>query len=462
MRYLIVLFFIIYTVFSVKIDSNVYKDLSTKGASNVGILLKAQAKFKPTKELEEMEWKARGKYVLEELQKVAFSTQPPIIQYLNQKSLSYRTFYITNAIFIDKVDDDVVKELLARDDIESIFQNNEVIKEFEPTTNEKREIKEQAAEWNVEFIKAPFLWSKGFKGASIVVGNADTGVAYKHEALLGNYRGNNGSHSYHWYDPAGIAAEPRDSDSHGTHTMGTICGTTRGIGVAPESKWIACTAFTKREEGMVSCLQFLLAPHDLKGKNPDPDLRPHVHSHSYGCRTNSSFCNYDLWHQSIKSIVAAGEFMVASAGNAGPSCKSVTGPPGVVDELVLTVGALAKKTNGSHVIAGFSSRGTGKQTGKRKPDISAPGETVLSAIPNGYGVKSGTSMSTPAVCGAVALLWDAVPKLIGKIELTKKILEETAYHQTSDECEKPAVSPNNVYGYGTIDLEKAYEKALLL
>jgi len=69
------------------------------------------------------------------------------------------------------------------------------------------------------------------------------------------------------------------------------------------------------------------------------------------------------------------------------------------------------------------------------------------------------SMATPAVAGAVALLWSAVPSLERNIEKTREIFEKSAEHQTSNLCNSPQPTPNNVYGYGTINVIKAYELA---
>src|SRR5436309_2789214 len=67
------------------------------------------------------------------------------------------------------------------------------------------------------------------------VSSIDTGVRYTHEALKGNWVGG----SYGWYDPYKGQATPYDDHGHGTHTMGTIAGS-KGIGVAPGAKWMAC------------------------------------------------------------------------------------------------------------------------------------------------------------------------------------------------------------------------------
>jgi subtilisin family serine protease len=72
---------------------------------------------------------------------------------------------------------------------------------------------------------------------------------------------------------------------------------------------------------------------------------------------------------------------------------------------------------------------------------------------------SGTSMATPAVAGAIALFWSAVPSLERNLGKTQEIFEKTAKHQPSTLCNSQHESPNNEYGYGGIDVWKAYEYA---
>jgi hypothetical protein len=80
-------------------------------------------------------------------------------------------------------------------------------------------------------------------------------------------------------------------------------------------------------------------------------------------------------------------------------------------------------------------------------------------------------MAAPHISGAISLLWSAIPALRRNIKSTLEILEKTALHQESTQCRSPNKTPNHgkshfliilVYGFGTVDVLKAYELALKL
>jgi subtilisin family serine protease len=98
-----------------------------------------------------------------------------------------------------------------------------------------------------------------------------------------------------------------------------------------------------------------------------------------------------------------------------------------------------------------------------KPDISAPGTNTRSSS-NGsdgsYANLSGTSMATPHVAGAAALLWSERPTLRHDIAMTRTVLDDSAVHISSTACSSSG-SPNNTYGYGRLDVLAAVNHLLL-
>ncbi|EFK96458.1 hypothetical protein LDC_1518 [sediment metagenome] len=84
---------------------------------------------------------------------------------------------------------------------------------------------------------------------------------------------------------------------------------------------------------------------------------------------------------------------------------------------------------------------------------------MRSAYLNGtYVSMSGTSMATPHVAGAVALLWAARPALRGQVAETEAVLNESALDVASTLCTSAGV-PNNVFGWGKLDVKAAVDLA---
>jgi subtilisin family serine protease len=323
--------------------------------------------------------------------------------------------------------------------------------------------------WSQRLIYVPRVHDElGITGAGIVVGQSDSGVVGTHVELRHQYRGNApggpAGDDYNWLDPWQGTSAPTDSGGHGTHTLGTAVG--RNVGVAPGATWIACVNLPRNlgnPPRYLDCLQFLLAPFPQAGDaltDGRPDLGAHVLNNSWGCPPQEG-CDAEALRPAFAALRAAGVFVVASAGNNGPSCESIDSPPAHYDE-VFTVGA----TGEAGIVADFSSRGpvTADGSGRTKPDIVAPGAGILSAYPRGYEYNDGTSMAGPHVVGVVALMWSANPALIGNIDRTEQILIETArddYQITdSPRCGDPNARPNNTTGYGLVDALAAVEMAL--
>ena len=170
--------------------------------------------------------------------------------------------------------------------------------------------------------------------------------------------------------------------------------------------------------------------------------------------------------EAVERAVASGMVVVAAAGNLGktPDGTPVVGgieSPGN-SPYAITVGALNTKQTAQRsddVVATYSSRGPTLFDYTLKPDLVAPGILVRSSYPGGYATLSGTSMAAPHVAGAAALLWSAFPALRGDVTLTESILEQSAVHLTTLQgCggDSSSAVPNNVYGYGLIDVLAAY------
>jgi subtilisin family serine protease len=214
----------------------------------------------------------------------------------------------------------------------------------------------------------------------------------------------------------------------------------------------------------IECFEWFLAPTDLAGENPDPAQAPHVINNSWGCPAVEG-CNPDnfaLMELAVNALRAAGMVVVVSAGNSGGSgCGSIDDPAAIF-EGSFTIGA----TRNNDTIANFSSRGaiTIDSSFRLKPNVSAPGVGVRSAVRNGgFASFSGTSMAGPHVAGAVALMISAAPHLAGQVDTIEAILQETALPMmTLQDC-APYMGmtiPNTAYGYGRIDVRAAVERAL--
>jgi subtilisin family serine protease len=280
------------------------------------------------------------------------------------------------------------------------------------------------------------------------------------------YRGRQqGSDVYNWFDPWHGTVAPRDISGHGTHTLGVVVGQT--VGVAPGAMWIGCVNLARNLGNpalYLDCLQFMLAPFPHGGdplRDGRPELGAHVLNNSWGCPPIEG-CDAQALLYAVRALRDAGLFVVASAGNEGANCGSVSDPIAIYDA-VFSVGAV----DGSGQVAPFSSRGPVlvDGSGRIKPDLVAPGVEILSAAPGGgYSLGSGTSDAGPHVTGVVALMWSANPALIGDIERTEQILAETArpYDETVNDplpCNNGS-SPNNTVGYGLLDAFAAVEMAI--
>ena len=442
-----------------KIGADVSKAMAGAGLPSAIVVLAQQADLSGAAKLATKAQKTR--YVYEALRAVAAQNQPPLVKALTGMGLQVSAqLYIENAIVVTggqgkTIARSAVNAMAARPDVALVQTDPRVTFGPEEPTSAAVTTPIGIA-WNVTWVNAPKVWAKGFTGQGIVVGDIDTGVQWNHPALIRQYRGWNGGtadHNYNWWD-AGPAESPVpvDMNGHGTGTTGTAVGDDgkgNQIGVAPGAKWIACRGLPNPDgtgslSQILSCLQFMLAPWDLNGNNPDPSKAADVVNNSYGCPA----CQ--MPSTPFDNLKAAGIMSIVAAGNDGPLCGSVRLPGGF--RSVFTVGA---SSFASDLIAYFSGRGP-RRPALVSPQITAPGQNVPTSYPgNGYTEQDGTSFSAPAVTGAVALLWSGRADLFGNVDASIRALELSTVSRMSLSCGSESFHPNNVYGYGSLNVNAA-------
>ncbi|QTX03594.1 carboxypeptidase regulatory-like domain-containing protein [Agromyces archimandritae] len=400
------------------------------------------------------DWGQRGVAVHDALKSTADASQADVVKALDAAGVDYQAHWISNAVLVRDGSLDLATQLAADMGVSEIRQTESLPLE-EPVEKSPADsgagMGLHAVEWGVQAINADDVWAQGITGQGITVSNIDSGVDGDHPALASKYRGLQADGSivndYNWFDVSGACGDaPCDTDDHGSHTMGTMLGDDGAgnqIGVAPGANWIAANGCdTCSDADLIASGEWILAPTTVAGTNADPTKRPHIVNNSWGTRTPSTS---PFMEDVLIAWEAAGIFSSWSNGNNGPSCTT-SGSPGS-----RTVNYSVGSYNQAGNISSYSSRGPG-QDGEIKPNISAPGENVRSAYSDGtYGNMSGTSMAAPHLAGAVALLWSAAPSLVGDIEGTRALLNETAVDVDDTTCGGTA-EDNNVWGEGKLDV----------
>jgi serine protease AprX len=419
----------------------------------------------------------KGRFVHDALWNKSQITQRAILRWLREHGVEHRSFYIVNAILV-KGTREIAEALARRPDVARIEGNPQIqnvipqpVSAVETTSQPKLPA---TIEPGINYTHAPDVWALGFRGQGITVAGADTGQRWTHNALKPHYRGwdgQNANHDYNWHDsihdgvgnPCGNdSPEPCDDNGHGTHTIGTVVGDDGAgnqIGMAPGARWIGCRNMDQGNgtpARYIECMEFFLAPYPVNG-NPnqgDPLKAPDITSNSWVCRPSEG-CSANTLQAAVEAQAAAGIMMAAGAGNDGPNCSTVMYPPAIY-AASYTVGAL---NTGTDTIAGFSSRGpvTIDGSNRIKPDITAPGTNTRSSFntsDNAYASLSGTFMATPHIAGAMALLWCARPDLRHDIAGSRTVLDNAAHVISSTQC-GDAGPPNNVYGWGRVDISAA-------
>ncbi len=248
-------------------------------------------------------------------------------------------------------------------------------------------------------IGAPSAWAAGYTGAGVTVAVVDTGVDGDHPDLAGRE-----------IAERNFTADPDATDlvGHGTHVGAIIAsrGTTYR-GVAPDVRLLDAKVCGDSDGCRESSI--------LEGLRWSAEQGADVVNVSLG---GSDTEQVDLLEEAINTLSARhGTLFVVAAGNSGPGAETVGSPASA--DAALAVGAVERNDD----IAFFSSRGPRVGDGAVKPEITAPGVDIVAAkaargvigtpVGEQHVSVSGTSMATPHVVGAAAVLAQQHPEWTG-------------------------------------------------
>ena len=237
-----------------------------------------------------------------------------------------------------------------------------------------------------------------YTGKGIGVCILDTGI-YEHIDFTGRI--------WTFYDFLDFKRRPYDDNGHGTHVAGLVAGDGTASmgkyrGAAPGCGIIALKVLDRYGNGSQD--DVLRALRWIREYRQPYRIR--VVNISVGTTCNSKR-NHARLLESVEQLWDEGVVVVTAAGNQGPRPGSITAPGS--SKKVITVGS-SDLLEGRSAISG---RGPTAEC-VCKPDIVAPGNKIMSCVPGkpySYGVKSGTSMSTPLVTGAIACALEKNPAL---------------------------------------------------
>lgn len=404
----------------------------------------------------------RQQFVVDALKERAEISQKPVLFELESFSSSQvaniHTLWLANSIYCEATQD-VIRQMANRSDVTLVergtYENSGLIEPVEIHSPSRTELDKGIA-WGVTQINADDVWALGYDGTGVIVGVIDTGTDYNHLDLENNMW--HDSPTYHYgYDFYDNDYDPMDTNGHGSHCSGTVCGDgTNGTqtGVAPGATLMALRInyYSGGEYTWIQAMEF------------GADHGASVLSMSLGSGAGNT-----TLRTAEENLLTAGVYHSVAAGNSGPGSGTVLSsgdspPPWFHPDqtchggqsAVITVGA----TDNGDTIASFSSRGPVTVWSDYSdtapylidPDISGPGVNIVSTEwGGGYTTMSGTSMATPHLAGVAALIIQGNPSL--SVAQIDSIIEVTSVDLGS-------IGKDNDYGAGRVDALAAFQAAL--
>ncbi len=298
----------------------------------------------------------------------------------------------------------------------------------------------------LEMLNVPAMHNMGYNGQGVIVAMLDTGYRKSHQAFALSYFDGRVLDEYDFINNddnvQNEAGDDLTQHNHGTYTWSTLGGFKEGSLIGPAYG-----------------AMFLLAKtEDVTSESPveeDNWVAALEWADSLGAQVISSSLAYPDWYDysdmdgntatiTLAANTAAGLGIVVcnAMGNYGPGTGTLAAPADAFD--IISVGAV----DIHETVPGFSSSGP-TFDGRTKPEVCALGVSTFCALGESdvfYGTKNGTSLSTPLIGGAAAVLIQARPNLT-PLQIRQALIE------TADRAE----NPDNLYGWGIIDLVAASE-----
>lgn len=338
---------------------------------------------------------------------------------------------LINAIVIE-IDENNLDSLKELKCLKTVFQNTHITMQMDTAR---------------KTVNANIVQENGYTGKGIGIAILDTGISPNNDFLYPQNR------ILAFKDFINNKAKPYDDNGHGTHVAGIAGGS--GInsngkyrGIAPDCNFIGVKVLNNEGKGnasdVLAGLQWVM---DNKEK-----YNIKVANLSIGTSNTSS---NDPLVKAVENMWDRGVIITIAAGNDGPKKHTISSP--AISRKVITIGAsddnITANVWGNNLI-NFSGRGPTLEC-IVKPDILAPGVNIISCLSNSvpkqsneivdknYFSLSGTSMSTPIVSGAIALLLEKYKDL--KPDDVKLMLKK---------CCKNLHLPKNQQGWGLLDVYK--------